>query len=60
VQFELYDHVAWSALFTIMEEAKRMFDLQDYSISQPTLEQVRAASFIIFKSWVLLAFCVVP
>ena len=32
--------VTWSQLFTAMEEAKEKYHLEDYSVSQTTLEQV--------------------
>lgn len=30
----------WSTMFRLMEEAKDMFNIEDYSISQTSLEQV--------------------
>lgn len=30
----------WSAMFGLMEEAKQKFNIEDYSLSQTTLEQV--------------------
>ena len=32
--------IKWSELFSVMERAKEKFELDDYSLSQTTLEQV--------------------
>lgn len=32
--------IAWSRMFGIMEQAKQDFQVEDYSISQTTLEQI--------------------
>lgn len=34
------NNLKWSAMFGLMEVAKRSFDIEDYSISQTSLEQV--------------------
>lgn len=34
------EYVKWSALFDIMENAKKTLSIEDYSVSQSTLEQV--------------------
>lgn len=33
-------NLKWSAMFGLMEEAKVKFNIEDYSLSQTTLEQV--------------------
>lgn len=34
------DTIKWSSVFEIMEEAKKILNIEDYSISQYSLEQV--------------------
>lgn len=34
------DEIKWSSVFEIMEEAKKILHIDDYSISQNSLEQV--------------------
>lgn len=34
------DNIRWSSIFGIMENAKKMLKIEDYSISQNSLEQV--------------------
>lgn len=34
------DTIKWSSVFEIMEEAKKILNIEDYSISQNSLEQV--------------------
>lgn len=34
------DEIKWSSVFEIMEEAKKILNIDDYSISQNSLEQV--------------------
>lgn len=34
------DTIKWSSVFEIMEDAKKIFNIEDYSISQNSLEQV--------------------
>jgi ATP-binding cassette subfamily A (ABC1) protein 3 len=41
VHFQIADgHVSLARVFSIMEHAKRQFDIEDYSVHQTTLEQV--------------------
>ncbi len=40
MNFVVYDQIPWSRIFGLMEQAKRDFNLQDYSVCQATLEQV--------------------
>ena len=40
VHYQLKTEEKWSKLFGIMERAKQEYNVEDYSISQTTLEQV--------------------
>ena len=40
VHYQLKTEEKWSKLFGIMERAKEQYNVEDYSISQTTLEQV--------------------
>ena len=41
VNYQLKDKdKSWAKVFAVMEQAKERFDIDDYSVSQTTLEQV--------------------
>ncbi len=41
MQYVVYDRMTWAQIFSLMERAKRSLNLQDYSVYQTSLEQVR-------------------
>ncbi len=40
MHYIVHDRLPWSRVFGLMEQAKRDFNLQDYTVCQTTLEQV--------------------
>jgi len=40
LHYHIVDQVSWAKLFGTMERAKEQFNIEDYSVSQTTLEQV--------------------
>ena len=40
IHYQLKTDQSWAQLFGIMERAKQQYNIEDYSISQTTLEQV--------------------
>ena len=44
VQYVVYDRMTWAQIFSLMERAKRSLNLQDYSVYQTSLEQVRCVA----------------